>query len=217
MISIINILLSVLLLLASNEQLNITNVLQKKLSNYKRFEYKLVSHKKIDFENILFDSERETRLASGYAYLPIKVRSFSNNYKNSTLTVKVKLYEDVAVANRKLKRAETITSNDFRIEEREVSSLRSKPIKFFKKLKKLRVKRSIKSDAILQDNMFEPIPDIKKGERISAVYQRGIVKISFDVTSRTEGVIGEMIKVKRTDNKLFKAIVVNSKQVKIIE
>jgi len=217
MVSLVNILLASLLLLGSNETLDISSVLQKKLSNYKRFEYKLVSHRKIDFTKIKFDSDRETRLASGYAYLPIKVRAFSNNYKNSTLTVKVKLYEDVAVANYKLKRSEKITTNDFRIEEREVSSLRSKPIKTFKELRKLRVKRSIKQDAILEDNMFEAIPDVKKGDRISAVYQKGIVKISFDVVARTEGVIGKTIKVKRTDNKIFKAVVLDSKQVKIIE
>jgi len=217
MILFTNILFSLLILLGSNEQLDISELLQNKLSQYKRFEYKVVSPKTIDLSKVVFDDERDTRLASGYAYLPVKIRSFSDNYKNSIITVKLKLYEDVAVSTRDLKRKEILTSNDFRIEEREVSSLRSIAVKSLKKLNTLRVKKNMKSGVILQDNMFEPIPDIKKGDRISGVYQRGVVKINFDVIARTEGVIGETIKVKRTDNKIFKAVITNSKQVKIIE
>ncbi|MCP5063272.1 MAG: flagellar basal body P-ring formation protein FlgA [Ignavibacteriae bacterium] len=217
MISLTNILLSLLILLGSNEHLDISKLLQNRLSNYKRFEYKVISPKNIDLTKVVFDDERETRLTSGYAYLPIKIKSFSNNFKNSTITVKLKLYEDVAVATRDLKRKDILNSNDFRIEEREVSSLRSNAITSQNKLNRIRTKKNIKSGAILQDNMFEPMPDIKKGDRILGVYQRGVVKINFDVIARTEGIIGETIKVKRTDNKIFRAVITNSKQVKIIE
>ncbi len=133
MISLTNILFSLLILLGSNEHLDISKLLQNKLSNYKRFEYKVISPKNIDLTRVVLDDERETRLTSGYAYLPVKIKSFSNNYKNSTITVKLRLYEDVVVATHDLKRKETLTSNDFRIEEREVSSLRGVAIKSKKK------------------------------------------------------------------------------------
>ena len=79
MISLTNILLSLLILLGSNEHLDISKLLQNKLSNYKRFEYKVISPKNIDLTKVVFDDERETRLTGGYAYLPIKIKSFSDN------------------------------------------------------------------------------------------------------------------------------------------
>ena len=65
--------------------------------------------------------------------------------------------------------------------------------------------------------MIEKIPDVKRGTRVNAIFQKGIVNISFTGTARTEGKIGDIIKVKRDDNKIFKAKIINPKQVRIIE
>ncbi len=65
--------------------------------------------------------------------------------------------------------------------------------------------------------MIENIPDIRVGDRVIAIYNNNSVNITFAVTARTSGEAGRIIKVKRDDKKLFKALVVNNTTVKIIE
>ena len=55
-------------------------------------------------------------------------------------------------------------------------------------------------------------------EQIGTIYTPFKTKEGMPIQAKgAEGVIGKTIKVKRTDNKIFKAVVINSKQVKIIE
>ena len=65
--------------------------------------------------------------------------------------------------------------------------------------------------------MVEQIPDVKHGDRVTAIFNKGIVNISFDAIARTEGVIGDVIKVKTAENKMYKAEVLNYQTVKVIE
>jgi flagella basal body P-ring formation protein FlgA len=65
--------------------------------------------------------------------------------------------------------------------------------------------------------MIEKIPDVKIGDRINAIFTNNSVNISFSVTSRSEGIAGEIVRVKRDDKKIFKAKVINNTTVKIIE
>ena len=65
--------------------------------------------------------------------------------------------------------------------------------------------------------MIEKIPDIKVGDRIEAYFINNSVAISFDATSRSEGSVGSIIKIKSDDQRIFKAKVLNNSTVKIIE
>lgn len=214
---IINILLSISLLFgASKSSSNIKTVLKDNLNGIKRFEYKIVSPKNVDINKIKIDEERELKIEKGYAYLPV-IFNPKKNAQNGIITLKLKLYKDVAVSVNDIKRKETITKYDYKIEEREISSLRGKPIDLNKNFTHLRAKRNIKHGTIISENMFEKIPDVKRGTRVNAIFQKGIVNVSFGATARTEGKVGDIIKIKRNDNKIFKAEIINSKQVRIIE
>jgi len=65
--------------------------------------------------------------------------------------------------------------------------------------------------------MIEQIPDVEIGDRVEAIFNNKSVNISFNVTARSEGISGGVIKVKRDDKKIFKARVINNSTVKIIE
>ena len=65
--------------------------------------------------------------------------------------------------------------------------------------------------------MIEQIPDIKVGDNIEALYINKSVSINFPVTARTEGVTGDLIRVKNRENHIFKARILNNSTVKIIE
>ncbi len=53
--------------------------------------------------------------------------------------------------------------------------------------------------------------------RIEAFYTNNSVAISFAATSRSEGSVGNIIKIKSDDQRIFKAKVLNNTTVKIIE
>ena len=214
---LINILLSFSLLFGANKTSNnIKNILKDNLNGIKRFEYKIISPKNIDINKTKIDRNRELKIEKGYAYLPV-IFNPKKNAQNGIITIKLKLYKDVAVSVNDIKRKETITKNDYKIEEREVSLLRGEPINPNKNFKQLRAKRNIKHGTVIFGNMIEKIPDVKRGTRVTAIFQKGIVNISFNGTARTEGKVGDVIKIKRDDNKIFKAEIINSKQVRIIE
>ena len=71
-------------------------------------------------------------------------------------------------------------------------------------------------DAITKENI-ELKPVINPGDRVEAEYRTGSVSISFEAFSRQEGIPGETISIITRDKKLFKARVVNSQIVNIIE
>ncbi len=214
---LINILFSISLLFGANRNSNyIKTVLKNNLNGINRFEYKIVSPKNVDINKIKIDEERKIKIEKGYAYLPV-IFNPGKNAQNGIITLKLKIYKDVAVSVNDIKRKATITRNDYKIEEREISSFRGKPIDLNKNFTQLRAKRNIKHGTIISENMFEKIPDVKRGTRVNAIFQKGIVNVSFDATARTEGKVGDIIKIKRSDNKIFKAEIINSKQVRIIE
>lgn len=216
MIYLINILFIFLIGTNSNNNSVINGYLNEKLSDYNKFSYKIVSPKNIDLGKVSLDTSRELKMKREYAYVPVQL-TYKGKTKNTVLTVKLKLYKNVLVATRKIRKREFLTKNDFKVMEKEISNLRDKPLRAVTDLNILRARINIAPESVLQQNMVEQIPDINIGDRVEAIYTKGIVNVNFLVTSRSEGVTGEVVKVKRDDNRIFKARVINNKTVKILE
>jgi len=201
--------------------LGVDEYLQKNLSGYKYFTYevtKLPSRiESIDDPRVIFDNERELKVRKGYAYLPIKISHDSDRELKSTITLKVKLFQDVLVAKRKIIRGEEISIADFVFVEKEISKLRSEPITNYNLLNGAIAKSVIKENSIVDLNMLDRKPAIEHGDRVSAKFTVGTVEVSFFVTAREKGSIGDKIKVVRDDKKMFRASIINNENVKIIE
>ncbi len=80
---------------------------------------------------------------------------------------------------------------------------------------RLAAKQNIKSGEVLRLRQFTPLPLIKKGERVNAVLSDGTLSIIVEVTALENGNLGETIKVKNNDKKVFSAQIVSKKQVMI--
>lgn len=215
-LTIVNI-LSLLMLTNSNQGLNLDAFLHDQLSNYSRIEYTVVSPNNIDLTKCKIDDSRDTKLVGKFAYLPIKETNSNGSSNNKLITVKLKLFKNVLVANRDLSKKEYLNKNDFRVAEKEVASLRSAPVNISAHIGDYRSKLRISEKTVLEENMLEKIPDIKIGDRVQAMFINNSVNISFAVTARTEGVVGDIIKIKNDDKKIFKARIINNTSVKIIE
>lgn len=217
MVAIVKILFSLLLITNSNQKLAINDYLKTELSEYQKIEYTIVSPKGVDLSIISVDNSREFKLNGSFAYLPIKQKSNNGSFINSLLTLRLKLYKNVLVANRSLRKNEILNKSDFSLKSKEVSSLRFTPISSFDMLDNYRSRLKISEKSILQDGMIEKIPDIEIGDRVEALFINNSVTIGFSATSRSEGYVGNIIKVKSDDQRIFKAKVINNTTVKIIE
>ncbi|MBK7104417.1 MAG: flagellar basal body P-ring formation protein FlgA [Ignavibacteriae bacterium] len=212
MILAIKILLGILLLSNSNEV--IENYLKKHLSNFKKYEYEIT---KPGNKNIIPDESREFKLENNYAYVPVNYFMQNGETKQGIITLKMKLYQDVLVSTRNINKDEELNLGDFIIEEKEITSLRTEPILNFDNINKFRARINISSESVIGKNMVEVIPDVKIGDNVNAVYSKGIIHISFNAAARTEGKVGDVIKIRTEDKKIFKAVIINYNTVKIVE
>ncbi|MBI1931814.1 MAG: flagellar basal body P-ring formation protein FlgA [Ignavibacteriales bacterium] len=208
---ILQILLSVFLLSNNNV---IDNYLKDHLKDFKRYEYEIPKNYT---EKIFPDENREFKLEKNYAYMPVNFILNNGEKKQGIVTLKVKLYDDVLVSIRDIKKNEELSISDFQIEEKEITSLRSEPILDFGNIDKYRMRISVSSNTVIETNMIEQIPDIKIGDNLNAVFNKGVVSISFSAVARAEGIIGDIIKIRTDDKKIFKAEIINFNTVKIVE
>ncbi|KAB2837403.1 MAG: flagellar basal body P-ring formation protein FlgA, partial [Melioribacteraceae bacterium] len=141
----------------------------------------------------------------------------NDNISQSIVTLKINLYDEVFTSVRKIKRGEIISQNDFSVCEKEITHLRNNAVDISKMLNNVQASVNIGENMILQENMIEKLPDVKAGDKVFAFSNVGTVTVTFPVTVREDGRTGETIRVLRDDKLIFKAVVIDSKNVKIIE
>ncbi len=190
--------------------------LKKELKDYNSFSYEVVtlprSVKSLDDKRLAIDDERELRMQKGFAYVPALVKVGSETNK-CIVTLKVKLYKDVLVANRKIKKGEAFSPFDFKVEMRDVSLIGGKIVSGKEDLNNYRADITINKGDVLTERMIEAIPLIKRGDEVTVFAQYGSVVVNFPAIAREDGVKGEKIRVIRDDKRMFRAEVVDSKSV----
>ena len=195
---------------------DIKDYLVKQLKDYTKIEYKIISPKNADLTKLKIDDSRELKVTRDLAYLPVIITE-NAEVKNSIFTLRLKLYKSVLVANRTIKKNEYLQAADFSIIVKEVSQLRFTPLESTFNFNEYKAKFNVPEKSVLQVSMIERIPEIEIGDRIEAVFMNNSLNIKFAATARSEGIAGKIIRVRRDDNRVFKARVINNKTVKIIE
>lgn len=192
------------------------NYLKKNLSAYKNYKYEILqlpdSYKKIELLK-----PNEFNLSGNMVYVPIQVVDKSGRTFRSILSVRLKLYKNVLVASRQISRKENLNEKDFVLKEEDVSRIKGAPIYSMDGISSLRSTTAIKAGEVVLKQMLEQIPAVRIGDELNAQYIYGSVVVTTKVFARQEGVVGEVITVITSDNKLFKAKVIDSKNVIIIE
>ena len=214
--TIINILIILLFYNSHSHSIDVKKYLAEELNNYSKISYDIVSPKKIDLSVYEIDRSRDLKISKDLAYVPVIITK-NGEIKNSIITLRIKLYKPVFVATKPIMKNQYLSKGDFEILNKEVSRLRFETAETSLRFGNYRSRLNIKENTILQQSMIEKIPDIESGDRIDALYNNNALNIRFKVTARSEGVAGSIIRVKRDDNKLFKARVLNNSTVKIIE
>ncbi len=211
-------LLYILSVFNSNQPLprEIENKLEEKFSSYKRVEFAVVKSNKT-YSSIRLKENEDINIIGKTAYVPIVAIDKRGNEKRTTLSVRVKIYEDVYVAVRDIKRREQLQATDFQLMEKEITSVRGTIVSSFGEILGKRADRFIRKGAVLTVESLEKIPVIFPGDKLSAVTVVGHVQISLSAFAKQEGSIGDIIRIRTSSRKVYKAEIIDSKNVLIIE
>ncbi len=198
----------------------INDYLKSKLTGYNRFEYEVLSTPKIfEARNVKVElaKDKELKLKGAMAYLPVYLEK-GNTKTQSYISLRVRLYKNVLIAVKDIKKGERLSVNDFTVKEMDVAKLRNKPVAVEFNIENAIAKRTIRKNYVLQDVMIEARKLLEKNRIVKAVKQIGNIEISFNVKTRSAGDKDDVIKVYNYKNgKQFAARVINKNIVEIVE
>ncbi len=192
----------------------IDNYLKEKLSGYDKYEFEIVNVP--DASKIRLADNTNLKINGKFIYLPAYVVSKNYTEKKSYLTIKVKLYKYVLAAASDIPGKSTFSQEETVKELADVTNYNGELITSCNGLKNSRYRFFIKKGTILLKEYMEPIPAIKAGDMIKALVRAGNVIVSTKAEARQEGVEGDIIRIITKDKNLFKAKIIDSKNV-IIE
>lgn len=113
-----------------------------------------------------------------------------------------------------LDRDTILQESDFEYEQVDFKYQQSEFVgdEFFKKAK---LKRAIKKGTALSENLIEIVPDISRGDSILAILNDGLISIKFEAFALTNGSVGDIIKIKNTNNTIFNAKIISKNRVEV--
>ena len=142
-----------------------------------------------------------------------------NSEKKWTIynSVIIFIYEDVIVLSQTVRRGEIFSRNSFRLEKRELSTLRSGYISDPQLIINKQATRNLGADTVInKSNITEP-KLIKRGEKITINASTLGLNISMAGIAMMDGIKGQSIRIKNVKSKrLIQATVVKPGQVEVI-
>jgi len=202
----------------SPDKLNedIDRYLAKELTGYEKIEFK-IAKLPVDYKSIEVMQDSRLNVSGATAYLPVKVTTKANKTTQTFLTLNVKLYKTVFTARERIDRKVNVNEADFDIKLVDVAGFRGKLFPINEKMDKYRSRTFIRKDDILSYDLLERLPVILTGDRVKAYFVNGTVSVDFFVNARQDGIEGDIIRVVTSDNKQYKAKIIDSKTVIINE
>ncbi len=194
----------------------IESFLNAKLNGYNRIEFEIVKAPASSDKFRLMEEETIKRKGS-LAYIPFVISNPGQRERTFYSIVRVKLYKQVPVLITDLNPRTELTEAHFELQLKEVSELKGTVLSENIKPETLRTKTYIKKGTILFDEYFEIIPVIRSGDLINISSGSGNVLVSVEGTARQDGGIGDLIFVVSKNKKQFKAKVIDSNNVLIVE
>lgn len=210
------IILSVFFNTGNSFKSELENYLNKNLSAYKSYEYKVVKMPD-SFKKIELLKPNEFNLSGNMVYVPVKVVKTTGRIIKSIITVKVKIYRDVYVSSKQLTRNGDLKQSDFTLKKEDITTVKGTPVYSLDKIGAYRSKTIVPAGEVLIEEDIEPIPVVNVGDKLNASFISGNVMVTFPVYARQDGVPGEVITVITKDRKMFRGKVLDSKNLTIQE
>lgn len=200
-----------------NFENRVNEYLVLKLPDFKKIDFQITSSPRLlKNDELIVDDDREFKLSGNTGYIPVIVNSKNGKLK-SVLTVKLKLFGEASLACKTIHRGETILSDDFKSQTMDLSLVRGDIITAISDMQNYKAKKEIKEGTILTKDFLEALPIIRQGDKVIGFVEAGNVRINTDVIAKEDGIENEIIRVSDSSKKIFKAKIIDSYSVKIIE
>ncbi|MCK9211150.1 MAG: flagellar basal body P-ring formation chaperone FlgA [Ignavibacteriaceae bacterium] len=189
--------------------------LEKQLSMYDSFEYEVMQIPE-DYSSIEIVNGQALKLDKNIVTVPVLLIK-ENKKRESRVTVKVRLYKNVATVINKVEGKRNLNSSDFELKSLDVSLLKGTPFYSLESINSFRTKIALNPGTILIRETLEEKPVIQSGDLVKASFVNGNVIVTMEANARQEGAVGEVIRVVTQNKKQYRAKVVDSSNVNIIE
>jgi len=194
----------------------IKNKLEKEFSGYSRVEFEILKAPKNTIK-VSFNETDDINIIGNIAYVPVLAVDKRGRRKRTTISVKVKLFDKVYVSMKDIKKWEPINAGNFELVEKDISSVRGKIVASLGEVIGKRAGRNIRKGDILTSESLDKMPIIFPGDKVLAASIVGHVQISFNAISKQEGCVGDIIRIRTSNNDVYKAEIIDEKNVLIVE
>ncbi|GJQ63649.1 MAG: hypothetical protein SCALA702_27020 [Melioribacteraceae bacterium] len=194
----------------------VNDYLTDKLSGYEKIEYQIVNAPD-NYSVIEIDDSREFKLAGNTGYIPVIIKRNSSRGSSSYISVKLSMYQYVLVAIKDVKKGKPLTAESFDIRLEDISKVKGDVITNPGLLDTFRSKFTIRENSILVKQIVECVPVMFVGDKVKANVISGSVVVTTDAYARQEGGMGDIIVVRTSENKQFRAKIVDNNNVLILE
>lgn len=132
------------------------------------------------------------------------------------MKARVEVSREIAVATRTIRRGKILGREDFAMEKKVIRSKNPNWIMDPEEIIGMRAKRSISGNKVIQVNMLDRPPLVRKEDRVKIVLESKFLKISTAGIAKESGPKGSYIRVMNLDSKkVIVAKVVSEKMVKV--
>jgi len=188
--------------------------LNTKLTSYERVEFTITKMPK-NFKSIKINNERELKLIKNNAYVSVKIYDGRGNESLALITLKVKLFKKVLVANKKINANEILTPSMFKIKFEDVSQIDAGLVEE-KDLELYKSRFIIKEGSILSLGMVEIIPAVNSGDKVVMHTGKNGVEVSLEALAKEDGLVGDIIRV-QANNRVFKAKIIDKYNIMLVD
>lgn len=216
MISIILVVFSFFAHSGDSLSTNLDKYLKKNLSQYENIDYKITQIPN-DYKEIKILENKDFNLCGNLVYIPVQLTTKNGRAVKSIITVRVKLYKNVLVTTRTLDKNQTINSADVGLKKMDITQIKGSAFTSAKEIESYRTKIFLRQGEPIVSEYVEQKPVVLTGDKVEAKLTSGSVVVLFDAFSRQDGTAGEIITIISKDKKQYKAKVVDSLNVNIIE
>jgi len=154
----------------------------------------------------------------GNMSLPVEVTPRTGGSRRYILSVRVRTFEEVAVAAAMIDRHKTLALEHIVMQSIETTQMNGVPVTDAGTIAGMRTKQIIGAGTVIMGSMVEPLPVIVSGAPVRVCVRTDNVTLSVTGTAKTDGWTGSVIPVEVSRNRqCLKAKVVDSRNVEVIE
>ena len=152
---------------------------------------------------------------SGSVPVELEIRRGARVLRTFVVTADIAYFDTVAVASRALRRGDALAPDAIRFERREVTQLLGRTFSSLKEAEGVQMRGILPVGRIVDRNLTEGRPLVRRGEAVRLVVEVGAVTVSGPGEALSDGAAGDLILVRNSDRQKIQGQVVGAGIVKV--